>query len=176
VAGDVADALSLDRVIWVPAGVPPHKPGGAEAPTSLRLAMVEAAVEGHPRFEVSALETERPGPSYTVDTLSALRARHRDCDLVLILGEDQYRAFSSWRAPAQIRRLAHLAVMDREGRSGRHGSDDLAPEAGVTFVAVGRVDISSSAVREAIRDGRDVSALLPAGVAEIVDSAGLYRP
>jgi nicotinate-nucleotide adenylyltransferase len=92
VAKDVADALQLHRLLWIPAGEPPHKQQHHMTPASLRLEMVYAAAADDARFEVSEVETGRGGPSYTVDTLRALRGRFPHATLYFILGADEYDA------------------------------------------------------------------------------------
>lgn len=174
VAADVADALGLERVLWIPAGVPPHKPERDVSPADVRLEMVGAAVRSDPRFEASAIECERPGPSYTADTLEALRRAMPEAELVLILGADQFADMASWREPERILRLAELAVMDREGASARLARPDLAGAERARFVPVRRVDVSSTLVRQQAAEGRDVTELVPPGVAEIIEREGLY--
>src|SRR5439155_12224281 len=93
-----ADCAELDRVLLVPAGIPPHR-SAAAAPPADRLAMCRIAVRGHPRLEVSDIELRRPGPSYTVDTLRGLHERRPDDELFLALGWDAARDLSSWHAP-----------------------------------------------------------------------------
>jgi nicotinate-nucleotide adenylyltransferase len=117
--------LRLDPVLWIPAGEPPHKDAWQPSVASSRLAMVRAAASADDRFEVSAIEVERSGPSYTVDTVRALRAELGDADLFLIIGVDQYRAFDAWRNPAGILAHACLAVMDRVGESARAVHPDV---------------------------------------------------
>lgn len=170
VARDVAAALALDQVIWMPAGIPPHKAATDVTAAEVRLAMVRAAVEGHEGFIVSDLEISRPGLSYTVDTLRELQGAGEDADYFLILGVDQYRSLDSWRLPGEIRRRARIAVMDRGGES--MSQDEKSPE--VLSVAVRRVDASSTDVRKRVRDGGDVSGLVPEGVASLIYSEGLY--
>lgn len=172
VARDVADALELDRVLWIPADHPPHKTKVSLSPAGARLAMAEAASAADPRFEVSSLEIERGGTSYTVDTIRALRARLPDATLFLIIGVDQYRAFDSWCKPREIGAMCRIVVMDRGGESGEDGRADVAAR----FVPVRRVDLSSTDVRAAVRAGADLSGLVPEGVEEIIGSEGLYRP
>jgi len=140
-------------------------------PASLRLEMVYAAAADDARFEVSEVETGRGGPSYTVDTLREVRAEADvgDADLFLIMGIDQYDVLDSWRAPEEIPVLAQLAVMDRGGES------VPSPPDRVVSVPVRRIDISSTDVRARVRDGRDVSDLVPPAVARIIEAEGLYR-
>ncbi len=176
VARDVADALALDRVLWIPAGVPPHKRGHAVSPAGVRLAMVRAAAAEDPRFEASDLETARPGPSYTVDTLRALRARHPAAELFLILGADQLRTFGrGWREPAEILRLATPVLMDREGEMTQDVASDLPGMERALHVPVTRVDVSATRIRAAMAGREDVTALVPPRVLEVVRREGLYR-
>ena len=167
-AADVADHLGLDTVLWMPAGQPPHKPIGAVSSNDLRLEMTQAAVEADPRFEVSTLELERRGPSYTVDTVRALRAEHPGAKLFVILGVDQFKHLSTWRDPQALVRLARVAVMDREGESAAASTPGLAVGTRAVFVPVRRFDISSTAVREAVRAGEDTAGRVAPEVAEII--------
>jgi len=175
VAKDVADALGLDRVLWVVAGVPPHKSGETVTHPALRREMVVEAVAADPRFEVSDVELERPGPSWTVETLRTLRVRHPDAELLLILGADQLRTFASeWRDPEAILALATLAVMDRAGESAAVVAPELPGMERTVHVPVTRVDVSSSEIRALVRARRDVSPMLPPGVHDIIMREALY--
>jgi len=190
-ARDVAAALDLDEVLWVPAGEPPHRASAELTPASIRLEMVKAAAAVDPCFRLIDLELKRAGPSYTVDTLRELRTGEGagDLDLFLIIGIDQYHVFDSWRDPDEILELAHLVVMDRSGESvastrspeamsrgeGSRGDGNRYGRDRVLSVPVRRIDISSTEVRARVRDGRDVSALVPSAVASIMKVEGLYR-
>lgn len=175
VVRDVADALGLDRVLWIPACVPPHKRGVPVSPGAARLEMVRAACASDPRFEACAVELEREGPSYTVDTLRELAARHPGAELYLILGADQVRAFAlGWKDPEEILRLATLALMDREGEAAREAAPALSGMERALHVPVTRVDVSATRIRAALAAGEDVAALLPAGVLEVARRRELY--
>ena len=153
--------------------------------------MVRAATADHPRFRVSEIEIHRDGPSYTVDTLRALKEEHDGSELYLILGIDQYRTFHRWRNPEEIVGLATLAVMDRGGEALAPGvaqapgpleapnpsqaSGTPGTVGNVLSVPVGRVDISSTQVRAAVSRGESIVALVPTKVAEIIEAEGLYR-
>lgn len=177
VATDVADALALDRVLWIPAATPPHKRGRPLSPGAVRMAMVEAACASDPRFRADPLELDRAGVSYTVDTLRALKEREPEAELFLILGVDQFRTLDTgWKDPAEVVRLATLAVMDRGGMAAR---DHVPPVPGIesaVFVPVRRVDVSATEVRRRVAAGEEVSGLVPPGVEEIIRREGLYRP
>jgi nicotinate-nucleotide adenylyltransferase len=176
VATDVADALELGRVLWIPAGRPPHKRGEPLTDAALRMEMTQAAAAGDPRFVVSDLEVGRAGPSYTIDTLRALRNAYPDAELYLILGADQIRTLETgWKEPVEILRIATLVLMDREGETAPDVAPDLPGMERALHVPVTRVDVSSTQVREAAASGEDLSALVPRGVAEVIHREGLYR-
>ncbi len=169
VASVAHDVLRLDRLLIVPAAVPPHKLGIVVASPGQRLEMVRAAVAGDPRFEVDDLELRRPGASYTVDTLRALREREPDADLFFLLGADQLRELHTWREPGEVARLACLAVLSR--------GDDAIPDAGryrVLPVAVPRIDIAATEIRRRVRAGQSIRYLVPETVREIIAREGLY--
>jgi len=175
VARDVADALALDRVLWIPARIPPHKQTEAVSPAPVRLEMVRAAAAADPRFEASDVELVREGPSYTVDTLRELRGRHPSAHLFLILGADQLRTLEhGWKEPVEILRLATLALMDREGEAAPEVAPDLPGMERAVHVPVTRVDVSATRIRAALAAGDDVSAWLPPGVLEVIRREGLY--
>ena len=175
VAKDVADALRLDRLLWIPAGEPPHKSRQDLTPASLRLEMVHAATAADARFEVSEAETERAGRSYTVDTLRALRRGFPHAALYLIVGADEYDALGGWREPERILELARLAVVDREGACAADTIPDVAGADAADFVPVQRIDISSTQVRVHVAAGHDAADLVPTAVATIIEHEGLYR-
>lgn len=172
VADDVRVEMELDEVLLVPAGEPPHKSGEPVTHRELRLEMTRAAVEGVSGLAVSDIEVERAGPSYTVDTLRSLSAQRPGEDLFLVIGADQWADFGSWREPAEVARLAHLLVMARDG------SDPESVDAGVTVrwspVAVGRVDVSSTQIRERVRAGESIEDMVPDAVAAIIAREDLY--
>jgi len=174
VAADVADALALDRVLWIPAAEPPHKPRGSVTAAEIRLAMVRVAAASDPRFQVETLELERAGPSYTVDTVSELRRRLPDAELFLIVGADQLRVFDSWRDPGGIVEQARLAIFDRGGESVQSATRALPAGAQPVLVPVRRVDVSSTDVRARVRAGLDAGSLVPEGVRAIIERERLY--
>ncbi|MGH7483144.1 MAG: nicotinate (nicotinamide) nucleotide adenylyltransferase, partial [Longimicrobiales bacterium] len=115
VAQDALEALGLDRVLFVPASVPPHKRDRPRTAAPIRLEMLRALLDDDARFEISTLELDRDGPSYTVDTLRALRRDRPGTALHLLIGADQWREFESWREPGAIEELARVCVLGRAG-------------------------------------------------------------
>lgn len=173
-ARDVADRLGLDRVLWIPAGTPPHKSATSVTPASVRLEMVREAARSDPRFEASTIELDRDGPSYMVDTVRTLREAFPGAELFLIIGADEFRDFATWREPHEIVKHVRLAVMDREGESARELAADLPGGNAAVFVPVRRVDVSSTAVRKAVRGRAPPGDRVPPGVAAIIQREGLY--
>lgn len=171
VAQDVVETLDLDRLLVVPAARPPHRE--AVLPAELRLALVRNAFEGDARIEASDLEMRREGPSYTVDTLAALRTRREPEALYCVIGVDQLRTFESWREPERIVELATVAVMSRGGDLPRPneagGGVDFVP------VPVTRIDVSSSRIRERLAAGRSIRYLVPEGARARVEEAWRRR-
>ncbi len=169
--------LRLDRVMLIPARVPPHKPVEEEPGAEQRLALCRMAVQGDERFEVSALEIERPGPSYTVDTLEELNSRASDTELFLIVGGDIAAGLPRWREPERVVSLASLAVAQREGTERESIDAALAKVRGAeraTFFPMPTISISSSAIRERARTGEPIRYLVPDAVAGYIREHGLY--
>ena len=174
VAADVADVLDLDQVLWIPAGQPPHKSLVSVAPLAVRLEMTCAVVKADLRFEVSEIEVERGGVSYTLDSVRALRESYPGTILFLIIGTDQFRDFATWQNPEKILELTELVVMDRGGQRGQDYVPEVEDTGKVHFVSVGQVDISSTDVRLAAHNGEDLSTLVPVKIAEVIVREGLY--
>jgi nicotinate-nucleotide adenylyltransferase len=169
VAQEVHWRLGLDRVLWVPAALPPHKRDQKITPPGLRLEMVAAAIAGDDRFELCDLEVRRDGPSYTVDTLRALRERNPGDELFLILGADQLAELGTWREPDELTRLATLVGFARAG-------DDAPGIDGARIVEVPRLDISSTEVRRRAGAGEPIRYLVPAAVEWVLRREALYSP
>lgn len=198
-AEEVAEAVDLERVVFVPSAAPPHKEPDADdaiAPAALRLAWVRLAVADNPRFAVDAIEVERGGASYLVDTLRALRARlgGEGAEPVFLLGHDAFAEMGAWREPRELLALAHYAVAARPPRRGGSLADwlpeiaradfELAPDgrtgrhrrAGtwLRLVEIAGHDVSASDLRRRLREGRSVRYLLPEPVRAAVLASGAY--
>ena len=178
VAQAAVEACGLERVVFVPAGRPPHKPDVVISPGADRVAMIELAIAGNDRFAVDRLELERAGPSYTVDTLETLHARGL-LDLSLILSAEAFRQLPTWREPGRIVELARLIVAPRAG----YADADPAYLAEPFPASVGRVTVldwprlrvSSTELRERATNGGSVRYLVPDAVAAYIGDHGLYR-
>jgi nicotinate-nucleotide adenylyltransferase len=187
-AEDAMDALRLDCTMLIPAAIQPLKHAEKHGPRSLRspqdgegegrspqgdrasaedrLAMTRLLVDGVPGFQVNAIEIERGGLSYTVDTLSALAAQLPSSELFWLIGADGLKTFGKWRSPEKI-----VIVLRRAGEtadvSGLPGPPQL--------IETRRVDISSTEIRQRVREGKSIRGFVPDAVADYIASAGLYR-
>jgi nicotinate-nucleotide adenylyltransferase len=166
IAQAALESAKLDRVVFVPARRSPLKGRGPLASEADRFAMLDAATRGEPRFSVSRVELEREGPSYTVDTLEALKGEGQ---LHLILGSDALADLPRWRSPGRIRELAKILVARRPGAP----EPDTALGA-VTFDAP-QLDISSRELRARLTRGLSVRYLVPDDVWRHIERRGLYR-
>lgn len=135
--------------------------------------MVEAAILGDHRFQASNVEVRRPGPSYMVDTLRELVETHPTWSLSLVIGADQVEQFHTWKDPNGIVELAHIIALSRSGESAV--ASTAIPSQRMTWVDVTRIDISSTLVRDRIRDGWSVRHMVPDPVLSIIESQELYR-
>ena len=170
VARDAVDELALDRVLLVLSARPPHRSRADVTPAAVRWAMLEAAVADDPLLEASDLETRRPGPSYTADTLAELRRRDPAAQLVLLMGVDQWRQLECWHEPERIGHFATVAVMERAGEAAR----DLALRVPWRHCPVTRVEISSTGIRARVRARRSIRHMVPDPVRSIIEREGLY--
>ncbi|MGH7461403.1 MAG: nicotinate-nucleotide adenylyltransferase, partial [Longimicrobiales bacterium] len=169
-AQDALDALSLSRVLFVPAGNPPHKRHHAITPAPIRLQMLEAAIRDIDTFEVCTLEVVRAGPSYTVDTLRELKSQDPEQELFLLVGADQARDLPDWRAPQEIVHLACVVLLSREGVNTVPRLQPLVRRE----VRVRRIDVSATDIRERVARGQSIRFLVPAAVEAIIEDLGLY--
>jgi len=172
-ADDCRERLRLERVLFIPSFSPPHK-AGAVAAFDQRLAMTRLAVKGWPGFEVSEVERRRNGPSYTVDTIAALRRVFPRDSFYLVMGTDQYRAMKNWHRPGELGRLARIAVMDRPGTRRPPVSPEHSPRR-VRFLPVVQVDICSREIRDRLAKRRSVRYMLPTAVSGYIERKRLYR-
>lgn len=191
-ADEVRELLGLERVLFVPAAVPPHKAPGHVAPALDRYEMVRLAIADRPAFAVSDIELTRPGPSYTVDTLDALALPR--AAVFLLVGSETFLDLLSWRSPRRIAELARLVVIPRAGSAFdtesaaalkvlreigeerfTHVEGGAVPAQGVLIAHVTSLPISASDLRARVRDGRSLAFRLPDPVIAHIARTGLYR-
>ncbi len=191
-ADDVCEALTLDRLLFVPAAQPPHKPPTELAPAMHRYRMTALAVQEHPRFEVSDVEVKRSGTSYTVDTLAALQERGR---LHLIIGSETFLDLLSWKDPRRVASLARLVVIPRNGMAfdpdmpaalkvlrelGLPGFQRDVTEAVdgpvPLLLHAASLPISGSDLRRRARENRSLAFRMPEAVVSYIRAHQLYRP
>ena len=188
-AFEMLQALRFAGIRFVPSGDPPHR-GTTFAPAALRLEMVRAAVASEASFVVDDCEIRRAGPSYTVDTLIAIRAEHPQTPLGLIVGMDAFLGLTSWHRWHEILDYAHIVVAHRPGwrapdigplgaliaAHGTHRIDDLHEQRNrlIYIHAVTQLEISSTEIRELVGAGRDPRFLMPDVVRDVIVNSGCY--
>ncbi|HVF41060.1 MAG TPA: nicotinate (nicotinamide) nucleotide adenylyltransferase [Gemmatimonadaceae bacterium] len=177
IAVDAFEALALDKLMIVPAGTQPLK-GDVGGPTpAQRLEMVRRAFGDDRRFDVCAMEIERGGLSYTVDTLESLAADNKGAELVLLVGSDAIAGFDKWKSPGRITELSRIAILSR----GQQNEDDPRGPAGngafgqAEVVTTRRLDVSSSEIRARAEAGKSIRGFVAESVEEYISTAKLYR-
>ena len=170
IAEAAIEELELDRIIFVPAGVPPHKQDHGVSAAQDRLAMLELALTGRPEFMISKIELGRHEPSYTLNTLRQFRGKHPEDTFYFIIGSDNICEMESWHHPEMIFQIARVAATGRPG---------FTPEgkfaAAVEYFKMKPVDISSTRIREKVKAGESISGMLPATVEQYIIERKLYR-
>lgn len=182
VADRAREQAALDQVWFIPAARPPHKQERVITPFAHRTEMLRLALAGNPVFQVDELERDRPGPSFTVETLQELRDRNNQDEFELILGGDCLPDLPGWREPARILELAGLLVIDRPG-SASMGPETLlkslglGPATPIRFrrISAPLLDISSTDLRQRVARGESIRYLVPRAVECYIDTHGLYR-
>ncbi len=171
------EACELDQVWFMVAGVPPHKIGG-RTDANHRLEMTRLAIAGHPRFEVSERETQRPGPHYSVETLETIRRDHPTDELFFLIGGDSLIDLPQWREPGRILGMASLVVANRAGFDPPPlviAEDPAQPARPIHHVAIPPIGIASSEIRRRLAAGRSVRYQIPRAVEAYIDAHQLYR-
>jgi nicotinate-nucleotide adenylyltransferase len=169
--------LELERVVFMPVGQAPHREIEADPGAEARLELVELAVGDDERFVASRLELDREGPSYTSDTLAQLREESPEDELFLILGGDQAASLGSWHEPEKVLERATVAVFERAiwGRNAIEIKIGRLPGArAIRYLDMPLMQVSSSAVRRRVREGRPIRYLVPDPVADYISSHDLY--
>ncbi|MBI3745277.1 MAG: nicotinate (nicotinamide) nucleotide adenylyltransferase [Chloroflexi bacterium] len=188
IAEEAREALGLERIVFVPAGLPPHKPEGAAASVEDRVAMVELAIAGNPAFELGRIDVDRPGPSYTADTVALLaaaaaaaaaaRASGEPPELTLIMSVETLAGLPAWHEPERLLAACRVAVVPREDHPApnptwlRTSFPGL--EGRFTMLDGPRLGISSTAIRDRVSAGRSIRYLVPEAVERHIADHGLY--
>lgn len=194
IAEEVREACALDRVLFIPAAMPPHKRSSEAAPFGHRMAMVEAAIAGNPFFSVSDMESRRKGKSFSVHTLEILREENPHDDFFFIIGMDSFRDLPTWWEFRRLFELTNIVVAARPGLAAENPQDylpvalreefcydnplkKLRHRSGteVIFLKETFLDISSTRIRRLVADNRSVRYLVPAAVEDYIRNHGLYR-
>jgi nicotinate-nucleotide adenylyltransferase len=164
-ARDALEQLELESVIFIPAAISPHKVGGKPSAAEARLEMVRAAIAGEPHFCLDSIELERPAPSYTVDTMEALKAREPEAVFVCLIGEDNVAGLRTWHRFSDLAKVANFAVLDRTGLNSTH-----------PYPIIRRhLDISGTDIRNRVARGQSIRYLVPPAVEKIIHERQLYR-
>ena len=194
-AEEIVEAFDLERVIFIPASYPPHKKKEGMIPASLRAEMVRLAISDNPRFSFSEVELERPGKSYSIETIEHFREKHGSkTHLYFILGLDAFLEIHTWKEYAALFGLCHFIVMTRPGFEKNFSPENLPVELAGDFCyddqkkgyshasgffvyprEITALDISSSRIRADLQEGRSVRYLLPPAVEAFIHKHQLYR-
>jgi nicotinate-nucleotide adenylyltransferase len=162
-ARDAREKLGLEKLIFVPARIAPHK-RAPFASAEMRLSMLQAAVEGEPGLAVEDCEIRRPPPSYTIDTIEEIRRREPDAEIYCIIGEDNLAGLERWREIDRLHKMVRFVVLDRTGGEASHRYPIIAR----------KIDISATDIRKRVASGRSIRYLVPPRVEEIIRRNNLY--
>jgi nicotinate-nucleotide adenylyltransferase len=164
-AREAIEALSLEKVILVPAAISPLKKSAPVASGEVRLAMLRAAINGEPEFEVDECELRRPPPSYTIDTIRDIRRRERDAEIHCLIGEDHVERLPQWSRFLDLDKMVRFVVLDRTGKQPTHSYQ----------VIRRRIDISATEIRRRVAQNESIRYLVPESVEKIIRREKLYR-
>lgn len=167
-ASDAFEALALDRLLFIPAAAHPFKGDSVGATPQQRLQMLALLIANDGRFGIDTIEIERPGLSYTVDTLTDLARRYPDAQRFFLIGEDLVDQVATWRAPERLPELAEIVVLAR-------GVTPVTAPTHFRRLATRRVDVSSTEIRARARADLSLHGFVPDPVAAYIRDAGLYR-
>lgn len=163
-AREAREKLGLEKLIFVPARIAPHK-RAPFASAEMRLSMLQAAVAGEKGLEVDDCELRRPPPSYTIDTVESVQQREPGAEIYYLIGEDNLAGLGNWRRFDRLQKIVRFVVLDRTGAEGTHGYPIIAR----------KIDISATGIRKRIASGQPIRYLVPESVEEIIRRNNLYR-
>ena len=164
-ARDAMERLELDKVIFLPARISPHKLDRPPAPPEARCLMLETAIADEPRFEMDACEIEREGPSFAIDTVQLFRNRYPGAKLYYFIGDDNLPELDTWRDIANLRESVHFVVLSRAGM----------PFLSEFPIITRHIEISSTEIRNRIARGLSVRYMVPLPACDVIAKLGLYR-
>jgi nicotinate-nucleotide adenylyltransferase len=163
-AREAREKLGLEKLIFVPARIAPHK-RAPFASAEMRLSMLQAAVAGEKGLEVDDCELRRPPPSYTIDTVESVQQREPGAEIYYLIGEDNLAGLGNWRQFDRLQKIVRFVVLDRTGAQATHGYPIIAR----------KIDISATGIRKRIASGQPIRYLVPESVEEIIRRNNLYR-
>ena len=164
-AREAREALDLEKVILVPAGVSPFKRRAAAASGDIRLKMLHAAIEGEEGFAIDDCELRRPSPSWTIDTVLEIGKRETDSRIYLLIGEDNVASLDRWRRFDELKKIVRFVVLDRTGSQTQRDYQ----------IVRRKIDISATEIRKRVARGQSIRYLVPPAVKEIIQREKLYR-
>lgn len=171
------ESLGLEVVEFIPSHIPPHKAGQTIQPASLRVKMLEAAVQNFPPFRVSTIELDRQGISYTIDTVRDISKTHAGDELYWLLGADMLKDLPNWKDIEALLSLVTVVAAPRPGVNANATADVLTKQyqkAQIVVLEMPELDISSTWLRERLRKRLRIDPLLPKGVSEVIEREGGY--
>jgi len=164
-ASEAIETLRLEKVILVPAAISPLKKAAPVASGEVRLAMLQAAINAEPEFEVDECELRRPPPSYTIDTVEEIRRREYESSIFCLIGEDNVEQLPHWHRFAELEKMVRFVVLDRSGKQPSHSYQLIHR----------RIDISATEIRRRVAQNESIRYLVPDSVEEIIQREKLYR-
>ncbi len=191
-AEEIREEFGLKRIIFIPAGIPPHRPLEEVVSFADRYEMVKLAIASNPSFEVSDIEGRQKRLSYTVETLKYFSQQNQDDEYYFIVGLDAFIEIHTWKSPQELLRLAHFIVMPRKGLKKeeilkplkmvfsqsvflRKDICQLPTKKNVYFCDISSLNISATFIRQLLSQGKSIRYLVPEAVADYIYQKGLYR-
>ncbi|WP_252311664.1 nicotinate-nucleotide adenylyltransferase [Sinobaca sp. H24] len=169
-AEEALHSLNLDEVWFIPVYTPPHKNMKSDSTPEQRLELIKAAVNDHPDFHVSTIEYERRGPSYSIDTIRALKEEYTNASFYFIIGGDMKAQLHTWKDIELLKKLVTFAVADRPGYFAEKMDED-----GIQYIEAPLLDISSTDIRERMRLGKSIRYYVTEEVRDFIEKQGLYE-
>jgi len=192
-AEEIRERFCLDKVLFIPSNIPPHRPLAGIVPFSHRYQMVKLAIGDNPYFIVSDVEGKRPGKSYTVDTLKVLHNQYKNSAFYFIIGLDAFLAINTWKKPRELFNLAHFVVIPRKNLDKKqilHALKTIYPHLdleiqqdviqiphgkNIFFCPISSLNISATQIRKLVNANKSIRYLVPRAVEDYIYQNGFYR-